>query len=164
MKYPLTVQDATSDKETIHAEFDLNGSELAYTSGDALGVYPMNNPPEVDTVLHALHCKGDEMVPVPSFCYLPKPEDELIPLKSALTRYYDLKTVKLDMMKLLVQSATKDSEKERGEILLSNGVCLIVPSHVRQHYYVVEVLNKHMCSVNVSHVHVSNTVRNGLSF
>ena len=53
-----------SDKETIHCEFDLAG--LAYTSGDALGIYPRNNPSEVSEVVVALHAKGEELVKVPS--------------------------------------------------------------------------------------------------
>lgn len=40
VKYPLTVMNTPLDKETLHAEFDLTGSELTYTSGDALGIYP----------------------------------------------------------------------------------------------------------------------------
>ncbi len=124
MKYPLTALDTSSDKETIHTEFDINGSELMYTAGDALGVYPLNNPPEVDAALLALHCNGDRRVPVPPFCYAPKPEDGTIPLREALMRYYDLKTVKVDMLKLLVQNAATDREKEMGEKLLLDGVCL----------------------------------------
>ncbi len=118
----MTVQDGTSDKETIHAEFDLNGSELMYTAGDALGVYPLNNPPEVEAVISALHCTGNEKVLVPMFCYAPKPDEETIPLREALTKYYDLKTVKLDMVKLLVQNAARDSEREKGEKLTRHGV------------------------------------------
>ena len=62
------------DKETLHAEFDLTGSELTYTSGDALGIYPLNNPPEVDAMLSALRCEGDHKVPVPQICYSPRQE------------------------------------------------------------------------------------------
>lgn len=123
VRYPLTVQNSESDKETFHAEFDLTGSELSYTSGDALGIYPMNNPPEVEDVISALHCTGDEMIPIPQFCYSPKPEGEGISLREALSRYYDLKTVKPDLVKVLVEGVKGDGEeRRRGEQLLSNGV------------------------------------------
>ena len=52
------------DKETIHCEFDLTG--LEYVSGDALGIYPQNNPTEVEEIVDALHVKGEELVLVPA--------------------------------------------------------------------------------------------------
>ena len=123
VKYSLTVMDSHSDKETIHAEFDLSGSDLTYISGDALGIYPLNNPPEVEDVISALHCTGDEVVPIPLFCYSPKPEGEGMSLREALSRYYDLKTVKLDLVKVLVEGVEGDGEeRRRGERLLQDGV------------------------------------------
>ena len=123
VKYPLTAVDITSDKETIHAEFNLADSELVYTSGDALGIYPLNNPPEVDAMISALHCQGNQKVPVPPFCYAPKPIEGTMALRELLLRYYDLKTVKLDLMKLLARRVSSESEKEKGEMLLKDGVC-----------------------------------------
>jgi sulfite reductase (NADPH) flavoprotein alpha-component len=43
-----------SHKETWHIEFDLSGSTLAYEVGDALGIYPTNEPALVDAVIAAL--------------------------------------------------------------------------------------------------------------
>ena len=115
--------DSHSDKETIHAEFDLTGSDLTYTSGDALGIYPLNNPPEVEDVISALHCTGDEVVSIPLFCYSPKPEGEEMSLRKALTKYYDLKNVKPDLVKVLVEGVEGDGEeRRRGERLLQDGV------------------------------------------
>ena len=57
------------DKETIHCVFDIAGSGLTYTAGDALGIYPLNDPTEVDAIIHALHCNGNESVTVPSWGY-----------------------------------------------------------------------------------------------
>ena len=37
--------------------------------GDALGIYPRNNPPEVKRLLDAMHCKGTKIVDKPSFAY-----------------------------------------------------------------------------------------------
>lgn len=114
--------DSFSDKETLHTEFDLTGSELSFTSGDALGIYPLNNPPEVDSLIEALHVGGDCLVPVPLFSYSPKPEGDNMALREALIKYYDLKTVKMDLVKLLVESLSDSAEKEKGEKLLKNGV------------------------------------------
>ena len=68
----LTSISSSSDKETLHAEFDLTDSGLEYTSGDALGIYPLNNPPEVAAVITALQCSVDQLIAVPAFCYHPK--------------------------------------------------------------------------------------------
>lgn len=60
--------DDNTDKETIHCEFDC--TSLQYTSGDALGIYPLNDPLEVEEVMRLLHVSVDgkevESVPVPS--------------------------------------------------------------------------------------------------
>lgn len=45
---------ADSAKETRHVEIDLGDSELNYEAGDALGVYPLNNPEYVDELLASL--------------------------------------------------------------------------------------------------------------
>ena len=114
--------DSPNDKETLHTEFDLTGSELSFTSGDALGIYPLNNPPEVDSLLEALHAGGDHQVPVPLFSYNPKPDGDKMALREALMKYYDLKTVKMDLVKLLVEGLSDTAEKEKGEKLLKDGV------------------------------------------
>jgi len=82
----------------IHAEFMLDQeSELCYTAGtliflplmapnliiyhmvgDSLGIYPLNNPPEVDALLKAMgQHSGEMLVPVPKMAYEPKPENEI---------------------------------------------------------------------------------------
>lgn len=72
-----------SAKEVNHVEFSLEGSDLVYEAGDALGVYPHNCPELVQDVLSALGCDGEEAVASP------RGEGE-IPLRRALTEYYDL--------------------------------------------------------------------------
>jgi sulfite reductase (NADPH) flavoprotein alpha-component len=123
-KYPLTSLDVKDDKETIHIEVDVSGSDLAYTAGDAIGIIPVNNPPEVDLLLAALHCTGKEKVPIPNSAYEPKPKTPKILLKEALLKYYDLKMVKMDMVKLLGESVTRRKEVDLGKKLLSEGVSL----------------------------------------
>lgn len=108
----------------MHAEFDLTDSDLSYTSGDALGIYPLNNPPEVDAFINALQSSDDCQVAVPPFSYSPKPQGEKMSLRDVITKYYDLKTVKLDLMQLVVSTCAKNSQKKKGEKLLKDGVRL----------------------------------------
>ena len=55
---------AGSSKETRHVEISLEGSGLNYEVGDALGVMPSNCPVLVDELIRALHCDGEEAVPL----------------------------------------------------------------------------------------------------
>ena len=51
-----------SGKETLHFEVSLAGSGLAYEVGDSLGIFPSNDPAEVDAVLAAAGLTGEETV------------------------------------------------------------------------------------------------------
>ena len=51
-----------SGKETMHFEVSLAGSGLVYEAGDSLGVFPTNNPAQVEAVLAAAGLSGDEQV------------------------------------------------------------------------------------------------------
>jgi len=53
-----------SIKETIHLEFALAGSGLAYEPGDALAVIPVNAPDVVKALLNAAKLTGNEKVEV----------------------------------------------------------------------------------------------------
>ena len=59
VNYVLTDKD--SEKETRHVELALEDG-MVYTPGDAVGILPTNRDSEVDAVLKALCCKGDEKV------------------------------------------------------------------------------------------------------
>ena len=48
-----------SEKETWHVEFDLTGSGLDYTVGDAFGLFPTNDPALADAVIEALDAPPD---------------------------------------------------------------------------------------------------------
>lgn len=39
-----SIKDKKSDKDTVRVELDLGNSGLTYSPGDALGVYPTNDP------------------------------------------------------------------------------------------------------------------------
>lgn len=53
-----------SDKETWHIELSLEDSGLQYQPGDALGVYPQNDPQLVDELMTALGFTADTRVDV----------------------------------------------------------------------------------------------------
>jgi sulfite reductase (NADPH) flavoprotein alpha-component len=72
-------------KSTHHLEFSLEGSGLEYEAGDALGVFPLNPEPIVDELMEALPFSTKAPVPVPGGGELP--------LKEALTRCYDIRSL-----------------------------------------------------------------------
>ncbi len=51
-----------SEKETYHLVLSLEGSDIAYSVGDCLGIYPENEPSEVVTVLARWNAHGSEMI------------------------------------------------------------------------------------------------------
>ncbi len=53
-----------SDKETRHFEIVLEGSDLSYEVGDALGVLPTNCPDLVASIIEAAALSGDEKISV----------------------------------------------------------------------------------------------------
>ena len=68
-------------KETIHLEFDLEGSGLQYNVGDSLAVIPHNADDVVEAVLEASKLDPTETI---------KLKDESFPLREALTSQLDL--------------------------------------------------------------------------
>ncbi len=60
----LVLNGEGSAKETVHLEFSLSGSGLAYEPGDALAVIPVNAPDTIKAVLQASKLTGNEEVDV----------------------------------------------------------------------------------------------------
>lgn len=75
-----------SAKETIHVDYSLEGSGLAYTTGDALGVLPNNDPALVDALIAALGLDPAAEVPLP--------DGSAAPLREALITTYDVTGLK----------------------------------------------------------------------
>ena len=71
-----------SSKEVRHIELSLEGADLSYEAGDALGVVPQNCTELVDDVLATLGCDGEEAVNAP--------DGTASSLRHALTVHYDL--------------------------------------------------------------------------
>ena len=93
-----------SAKETIHVDYSLEGSGLTYTTGDALGVIPNNDPALVDALIAALGLDAAAEVPTPS--------GETATLRDALITAYDITNLKKGM--LTKWNAVANSEKLAG--------------------------------------------------
>ena len=68
-------------KQTHHLEFSLEGSGLEYEVGDALAVFPVNDPALVDEIIANLPFSPDEV---------PDRNGNDIPLREALLEHYDI--------------------------------------------------------------------------
>ncbi len=74
-----------STKDIRHVIFSLEGAGLSYEVGDALGVYPENDPELVAALLKTLGYTGDELTP--------GPDGTELPIREALLRHYELGTL-----------------------------------------------------------------------
>ncbi|XP_072164141.1 NADPH oxidoreductase A-like [Diadema setosum] len=119
VKKQLTECSEMGDKETIHCEFNIEGSSLCYTSGDAVGIYPTNRPEDVDMVLSVSGLNGDSICTVPASAYHPHPENE-ISLRQCLLKYYDLKNIRVSLLETLLKFSV-DEVKTRLQVLLKDG-------------------------------------------
>ncbi|WP_342042290.1 assimilatory sulfite reductase (NADPH) flavoprotein subunit [Bacillus sp. OTU2372] len=71
-----------SNKETHHLEISLEGSGLTFEPGDALGIYPDNDPELVDLLIKELNMNPDEKVTVK--------QGDVRTLREALVSYYEI--------------------------------------------------------------------------
>jgi sulfite reductase (NADPH) flavoprotein alpha-component len=69
------------DKQTHQIALSLDGSDLEYEVGDALGVFPLNPPEVVDEIIANLPFKPGNV---------PTPDGGEAPLRDALIRHYDI--------------------------------------------------------------------------
>jgi sulfite reductase (NADPH) flavoprotein alpha-component len=126
VKYPLSVfEDPKVDKETTHIEFDLGESGITYLPGDALGILPSNPATVVDAILKLLEFSGNELIPIPKWFYKEKEEDEEMPLREALLKAYDLKSIKVELLKMFQIQASDKNEITRLSKLFSKGKSLV---------------------------------------
>lgn len=79
-----------SAKETHQIDLSLDGSGMAYTAGDVLGVLPMNDPELVDALIACLGLKADESVALPS--------GAVATLREALITAYDISSIKKGLL------------------------------------------------------------------
>ncbi|WP_337240647.1 NADPH-dependent assimilatory sulfite reductase flavoprotein subunit [Proteus faecis] len=110
----LTNQKITgrnSDRDIRHIEISLEGSDLQYQPGDALGVWFNNSPEKVDELITLLWLKGDEPVTLKSqtftlkeallyHCELTQNSAPIVKAYAQLTRHEDLLSLVSDKTKL----------------------------------------------------------------
>ncbi|MFC8151940.1 assimilatory sulfite reductase (NADPH) flavoprotein subunit [Bacillus paralicheniformis] len=97
----LNLNGRGSNKETRHLELSLEGSGLTYEPGDALGIFPENDPELVDMLLAELKWDPNATITVD--------QGENLSLKEALTSYYEI-TV---LTKKFIQQAAELIENEK---------------------------------------------------
>ncbi len=101
-----------SAKDTQHYVIDISGSDLIYTCGDSLGVYPTNRIEEVDAVIKALGLSGEEKVRM-------KNDLDDISLRDALFRRVALALPTKKFLITLSEKVSNTEEKKKLEDLLS---------------------------------------------
>src|SRR5438477_3458875 len=94
-----------AEKETRHIVIDLAGSDLAYEPGDSLGIWPQNNPDEVELLIAILKAKGSEAVTLA--------DGAIVTARDALTRECDLRAPTDTLYKLLAAEAKDDADRSR---------------------------------------------------
>ncbi|WP_409293848.1 assimilatory sulfite reductase (NADPH) flavoprotein subunit [Peribacillus sp. SCS-26] len=106
----LNLNGRGSNKETRHLELSLEGSGLTYSPGDALGIYPENDPVLVDLILSEMGWNPDEEVVI-------NKQGEKAALKKALTIHFEITA----LTKPVLEKAGALSSGETLKALLSSG-------------------------------------------
>jgi len=94
-----------AEKETRHVVVDLAGSGLSYEPGDSLGIWPRNNPDEVELLLAILKGKGSEAVTLA--------DGAVVPAREALTSECDLRVPGEALYRLLSREAKTEVDRSR---------------------------------------------------
>jgi sulfite reductase (NADPH) flavoprotein alpha-component len=100
-----------SAKETRHFIVDLEGSGLTYTCGDSLGVYPTNNPGQVEAILKTQDWSGDETVQLPK-------DDAPITIREALLKRLAIGDQSKKFLQDLLEKSGDCPAKTEAEALL----------------------------------------------
>ena len=100
-----------SAKETRHFIVDLEGSGLTYTCGDSLGVYPSNNPEQVEAILKTQDWSGDESVQLPK-------DDTPISLREALLKRLAIGDQSKKFLQTVLGKAGDSAAKAEAEAML----------------------------------------------
>src|SRR5881396_3045456 len=100
---PLSGPDA--EKETRHVVIDLAGSGLVYEPGDSLGIWPRNNPDEVELLLAILKAKGSEAVTLA--------DGAVVSAREALSSECDLRVPREVLYKLLARESKNEADRSR---------------------------------------------------
>lgn len=98
-----------SNKETRHLEISLEGSGFTFEPGDALGIYPENDPQLVGQILELLSWDAEEKVTVNKL-------GDVLTLKEALTTHFEITVL---TKPLLEKAGQLSSNTEFKELLLN---------------------------------------------
>lgn len=96
---------AGAEKDTRHVVVDLAGTGLTYEPGDSLGIWPHNNPDEVELLLAILRAKGSEGVTLA--------DGSVISAREALSREADLRAPSAELYQLLAREAKDEVDRSR---------------------------------------------------
>ena len=105
----VNLNGANSHKETRHLELSLKGSSLAYVPGDALGIFPKNDPGLVTSLLEEMKWDEETLVTI-------NKEGDTLPLRDALTTYFE---ITLLSKKILQQAVEFTGNEELRKLLLN---------------------------------------------
>lgn len=94
-----------SNKETRHLEISLEGSGLTYEPGDAVGIYPENDPALVELLLSELPWNQEETVTV-------NKQGDALSLKEALTTYYEITTLTKPLLQKVAELSANTELKD----------------------------------------------------
>ena len=106
-----------SNKETRHLEISLEGSGLSYKPGDALGIYPQNDPKLVDELISALGWNPDETITI-------NKQGDIRSLRNAFLSHYEITVLTKPLLEKIAQltgidglhELISDSEKVKAFI------------------------------------------------
>ena len=100
---PLTAPG--SERDVRHVVLDIGDAGLAYDPGDALGIWPHNNPDEVELLVAILRAKGSEAVTLA--------DGAVVPAREALARECDLRAPTDALYALLAREAADEVDRSR---------------------------------------------------
>jgi sulfite reductase (NADPH) flavoprotein alpha-component len=94
-----------SEREVRHVALELDESGLRYDPGDSLGIWPHNNPDEVELLVAILRAKGSEAVTLP--------DGAVVSAREALGRECDLRAPSDALYALLARKAKDEADRSR---------------------------------------------------
>jgi sulfite reductase (NADPH) flavoprotein alpha-component len=94
-----------SNKETHHLELSLEGSGLTYKPGDAVGIYPENDPALVEQLLSELPWNPEDTVTI-------NKQGDVLSLKEALSSYYEITVLTKPLLEKIGQLSKNDTLHE----------------------------------------------------
>lgn len=93
-----------SDRETRHLEISLEGSDIHYEPGDAVGIIPQNDPELVEQLLTALNWTSDSTVT--------NKEGLTTTIRDAFLKQYEITVLSKPLLEKFIPFATTDKLKQ----------------------------------------------------